>query len=85
MHQTTNGKLQCRTKWVLGVGRGTIHRRNEKKLAAHKRDEEEYRRYLLAFKKQIPNFISKSPNNSKPFSLVKEAKEIKYNGMAQEE
>jgi hypothetical protein len=40
---------------------------------------------VLAFKNIFPNFISKSPNNSEPFSLVEEAKEIKSNGLAQEE
>jgi hypothetical protein len=51
-------------------------------LATHKRDQEEYKKYMLAFKKIFPNFIYKSSNNSEPFSLVEEAKEIKSNGMA---
>jgi len=57
---------------------------NEKKIITHKRDEEGYKRYLLAFKKVFPNFIYKSSNNSKP-NLVEEAKEIKSNRVAKEE
>jgi hypothetical protein len=70
---------------VLGVGRSTIQIRNEKKWATHKRVEEGYRRYMLAFKKIFPNFIYKSLNNLEPFNLVEEAKKIKSNGMVQKE
>ncbi len=43
----------------------------QKNLVAHRRNEEGYRRYLLAFKKAFLDFIYKSSNSLEPSSQHK--------------
>jgi hypothetical protein len=56
----------------------------QKNLAAHKKDEERYRRYLSTFKKTFPNFIYRSLDSSKPYNPTKEARKVEYIGATQE-
>ncbi len=56
----------------------------KKHLAAHMRDEKGYKKHLFTFKKTFPDFMYRSPDNSKPFSPIKEVGEVKYSGVRQE-
>ncbi len=56
----------------------------QKHLAAHMRDEKGYRKHLFTFKKTFPDFMYRSPDNSKPFNPIKEVGEVKYSGVRQE-
>jgi hypothetical protein len=48
------------------------------------RDEKGYKKHLFTFKKTFPDFMYRSPDNSKPFSPIKEVGEVKYSGVRQE-
>ncbi len=56
----------------------------QKNLAAHKKDEETYKRHLSSFKKTFPTFIYRSPNNSKPFNPIEEVEDVECNGTTKE-
>ncbi len=57
----------------------------QKKLVAHRKDEEACKRYLSAFKKAFPSFIYHSPNNLKPSNLVQKVVDIECNLTTQEQ
>jgi len=62
----------------------TFQKRNAKTFGCTHEGWKRYRKHLFTFKKTFPDFMYRSPDNSKPFNPIKEVGEVKYSGVRQE-